>query len=100
MESNTEDASYDILSQVLTRAYYRASKGKGKVRHANGKPFLEQPVFTITEALGGRPDPLLFQAVKKIYESQRLVDCEASVNELLDAIVYVAAAVILKQRHA
>lgn len=98
MESNIEDTSYDILSQVLKNAYFRASKGKGKVRHANGKPFLEQPIFTITEALGARPDPLLFQAVKKIYESQRL-DPEASVNELLDAIVYVAAAVILKQRH-
>ena len=89
---------YDVLRRTLSDAYDRAANGKGKERHASDEEFIQQPIFTITRALGNRPDPLLFQAVKKIYESQRLAD-PAACNELLDAIVYLAAAVILRRGH-
>ena len=83
----------DPLAGVLHEAYQRAMTGKGKQRHAmEGQPFLEQPIIQIPKMLGGSETPLLFQAVKKIYESQRV---EHSVEEILDAIVYLAAAVIL-----
>lgn len=86
---------YEPLQRVLKDALARAAKGKGAERHATGEPFIDQPIFTIPRALGGSPDPLLYQAVKKIYESKRL-DPAAARNELLDAIVYIAAAVILE----
>ena len=85
---------YDSLQAVLDAAYERAAEGKGKERHANGENFLNQPILAIPRALGGSPSPLLFQAVKKIYECQRLQSPNDQ-NELLDAIVYLAAAVLL-----
>lgn len=87
---------YKPLNAVLLEAFNRAARGKGRERHATDEPFTQQPIFHITKSLGGRPDPLLFQAVKKIYESQRLEN-EPACNELLDAIVYLAAAVLLRK---
>ena len=83
---------YDSLQRVLTDALLQASEGKGRDRHAQeGEPFDRQPILEVTRRLGlGYP---LGQAVKKIYESQRLVP-EAAVRELLGSIVYCAAAVI------
>lgn len=85
---------YTPLRTVLEQAYNRTAKGKGKERHADQKAFLQQPIFAIPRALGGSQDPLLFQAVKKIYESKRLPSPRDEA-ELLDAIVYLAAAVLL-----
>ena len=91
---------YTPLRMVLEQAYNRASSGKGRERHADEQPFVQQPIFAIPRALGGSQDPLLFQAVKKIYESKRLPSPRDEA-ELLDAIVYLAAAVILmrEKRH-
>lgn len=87
---------YEPLHRVLKDALARAAKGKGAERHASHEPFIDQPIFAIPRALGGSPDPLLFQAVKKIYESKRLAS-DAARNELLDAIVYLASAIILTE---
>ena len=86
--------AYAPLRKVLEQAYNRAASGKGRERHADEQPFVQQPIFAIPRALGGSQDPLLFQAVKKIYESKRLPSPRDEA-ELLDAIVYLAAAVIL-----
>lgn len=85
-------AEYQILEQVLHRAYDQAANGKGKERHACDRPFEEQPMQTISQLLGSHTG-LLYQAMKKIQESQRM-DKDAAVRELLGAINYIAGAVI------
>ena len=82
----------DSLSLVFEAAYEQATCGKGLQRHGQpGQPFEDQPVMLITKQLGlGFP---LGQAVKKILESQRL-NYPSAINELLGAMVYLAAAVL------
>lgn len=83
---------YQKLQDVLNRAYEQAACGKGMDRHANfNEPFEDQQILEITRRIGmGYP---LGQAVKKIYESERLPVDEA-IDELLGAINYIAAGVI------
>lgn len=83
---------YKILLDVLHDAYDRAAIGKGKERHANDKPFLQQPIITEGILLG--ITPLIYQIRKKALESLGLTG-EAKINELLDVMVYAAAAVIV-----
>jgi hypothetical protein len=93
---DTKDKYY-MLSEVLGLAFNRAAKGKGKERHACGEPFEKQQIIEVSKRLQGHPAAgPLFQAVKKIYESKRL-DRDAAIDELADAIVYTAAAIIVIQ---
>ena len=89
--------AYDALSEVLDAAYYQAAQGKGKERHAKeDEPFDKQIICEVTRRLGaGYP---LGQAVKKIYESQRLGG-ERGIAELLGAINYISAAVIVMKEN-
>lgn len=83
---------YSELEQVLIRAYKQAAFGKGKERHANDKPFVDQPILAITRMVGdGYP---LGQAMKKSQEAARLPTIEMKVKELLGAINYLAATII------
>mgnify|MGYP000863004617 FL=1 len=92
-EYNAE--GYEILEHVLKRAYHQAAYGKGNERHSTGQPFSEQPIMKLTELYGsGFP---LGQAGKKMQESQRLPR-EAAVRELLGAINYIAAQIIMLER--
>ena len=88
---------YASLREVLDRAYQQASEGKGKERHGGELPFEDQPMQILSEMLGSDKG-LLFQAMKKIVESQRL-DKEASIEELLGAINYLAGAIIYKEQN-
>ena len=88
--------NYHSLADVLARAYAQAAKGKGAVRHADGRPFTEQPMQTISELLGTH-EGLLYQAMKKIQESNRL-EKEPAIRELLGAINYLAGAIIFLER--
>lgn len=85
---------YDKLGGIFEEALTRARDGKGRERHGGDEDFLEQPIFEMTRRLGGGPTPLLWQAVKKIYESVRL-NSPSRENELLDAIVYLGAAIMV-----
>ncbi len=87
---------YELLRSVLERAYDQSARGKGNERHANAKPFHEQPMQVIADATG-----LAFitgQVMKKVQESMGLPH-EKAVHELLGAIVYAAGAVIWLERH-
>jgi hypothetical protein len=87
-------AEYRSLHGVLQEALEQASEGKGKERHAtDGEAFENQPICEIARRLDGGP---LYQAVKKIYESKRLPG-EAGVRELLGAINYIGAEIILRR---
>ena len=86
---------YASLQQVLHEALLQASEGKGKERHAgDGEHFESQPICEIAKRVG--LGFLLGQAVKKIYESGRLPDPQG-VHELLGAINYLAAAIIVRR---
>jgi hypothetical protein len=87
------DSRYSSLIGVLMEAVEQASTGKGHERHDNGKRFEEQPLLEICRMLGN-PDFARGQVMKKTAESARL-DPAAAVKELLGAINYAAAAIIL-----
>jgi len=93
IEEAVSPAGYDDLWQVLHEAMMQSATGKGLERHGEvGVPFVNQPICTITRDVGlGFP---LGQALKKVRESKRL-SWPASLRELLGAIVYTAAAVIV-----
>lgn len=89
---------YEPLFDVLIAAYEQAASGKGKERHANDRPFLDQPICEIGRMLGSVCDGELYQAIKKAQEASNMLargENKRSEAELLGAINYLAAAVIL-----
>jgi len=84
---------YIELSDVLDEALEQAQHGKGLERHANGKPFIEQPICVITREEGH--GFTIGQIRKKAEEVKRLTTPEAKIRELLSIIVYAAADVIV-----
>lgn len=85
---------YQTLHNVLMEALEQAQNGKGKERHAEeGEHFEDQQICEITHRCGmGFP---LGQAVKKIQETKKLDTSARRVHELLGAINYLAAAIIV-----
>lgn len=83
---------YQGLQRVLQLALEQASAGKGNERHANGKPFDEQPMMEIGRMVGH--GFCLGQAIKKAQESSRMQP-DAAQRELLGAINYLAGAYLL-----
>lgn len=87
---------YSTLAAVLQEAHDQAATGKGKARHANGRPFDRQPIMEIGRMVGiGYPTG---QAMKKAQEATSMVrrgEHDAAVAELLGAINYLAAGVML-----
>lgn len=89
---NTSE-DYAALRSVLDLAYEQSSSGKGKNRHANGKPFLQQPIMEIGRMVGIGYQ--LGQAMKKAQEAGGMAsrgEISAAQAELLGAINYLAAA--------
>jgi len=86
---------YQPLLEILVEALDQAQSGKGRIRHANNKPFLEQPIMAETHNLGlGFP---LGQARKKLLESFGSVnngDPDRAIADMLGAINYTAAAIL------
>lgn len=87
-------AGYEALAIVLQMAYNQAALGKGKIRHAEGKNFDKQDICEELRIFGSI-SPALFQARKKIKETLRITSTNGAKMELLDAIVYLAAAIIV-----
>lgn len=81
---------YQSLGNILLEAYDQAANGKGKERHADGQKFEEQPIIVLEKLY---QSGVLFQAAKKMHESQRL-EKDAAIRELLGAMNYLAARVI------
>jgi hypothetical protein len=87
---------YTPLTRVLEAAHAQASSGKGVERHGNGRDFTSQPIMEIGRMVG--PGFALGQAMKKAQEAAGMIqrgERDAAERELLGAIVYVAAAVVL-----
>lgn len=86
---------YESLDKVLAEARMRASHGKGKERHSDDKPFDKQAMMKIMDMVGN--GFATGQAIKKIHEATNM-DWERGRLELLDAIVYLAGAVVWGDR--
>lgn len=86
---------YESLASVLHMAYDQAASGKGKERHAIDLPFDQQPM-QMASRLAGSHDGLIYQAIKKASESQRMPH-DRAVKELLGAINYLAGAIIYRE---
>lgn len=84
---------YGSLAKVLERALAQAESGKGKERHGTADPFEQQSICRIGHTLGSNHFEL-GQAIKKAEESVRLPR-DRAVAELLGAINYLAAAVLV-----
>ncbi len=85
---------YNALRKVLIRALIQTKEGKGAERHATpGVEFERQPIVLIGTDLGSAHFEL-GQAVKKSIESARLPR-DRAVAELLGAICYLAAAIVV-----
>ncbi len=88
---------YEQLEAVLRAAYDQASAGKGADRHANGLPFHEQRMQSISDLLDSDRG-MAFQVMKKIAEGLDLPTDDAVERELLGAIVYTAGIVIWRRQ--
>lgn len=89
-------ADYQKLRVVLEAAYRQSAEGKGKERHANARDFDRQPILEIGRMVG--PGYQTGQAMKKCQEAVGMIgrgQHDRAVQELLGAIVYAAAAVVL-----
>jgi len=87
---------YEQLAAVLQAAFDQAAAGKGAERHANGLPFHEQRMQTISALLDSDAG-MAFQVCKKVTEGMRLPH-EARERELLGAINYIAGMVIFHRQ--
>lgn len=90
------EPGYEQLATVLQQALDQSQSGKGKERHANDRQFDRQPIMEIGRMVGlGYPTG---QASKKIQEAVGMTnrgEADRAVNELLGAIIYSAAAILL-----
>lgn len=91
-----DNPSYSSLKRVLDMAYDQASSGKGKERHANNDSFESQPICQIPRYQGSI-DFVTGQAIKKCLEVTKLPTVDDKVRELLGAINYIAAGIIVLQ---
>ena len=96
MINNNENHPYYDLVEVFNDAFLQASSGKGCVRHSYSfkENFKDQLICEMDRRLDGNARGPRYQAVKKIYESARM-DPDSAIHELLGAINYIAAAIIL-----
>ena len=94
--SETASPEYAPLAAILQEAYDQAARGKGMDRHDNGKPFTEQRAMSIGRKVG--PGFPVGQSLKKTEEAATMIgkgQSGAAIRELLGAINYAAAAVML-----
>lgn len=89
---------YEPLAAVLQEALTQAQTGKGAICHANGLPFIQQPILCGAREAG--EGGLVFQSRKKILEAKNCKDDDRAIRDLLGAINYVAAQVILRRELA
>ena len=90
-----DDHPYYALAEIFEEAFDQASAGKGSERHAYGSEnYSDQLICEMDRRLHGNADGPKYQAVKKIYESARM-DPDRAIHELLGAINYTAAAIII-----
>ena len=91
----SDSKQYDSLSTVLMMALDQARSGKGKERHATDNEAFEDQQICQIPLWQGSIDFCTGQAIKKCLEVNRLPAHESKVRELLGAINYIAAAIVV-----
>ncbi len=87
---------YAPLRRVLDLAYDQSAKGKGKERHAGGRPFRTQPIMEIARMVGlGYQTGQLMKKAQEATGMAARHNYEAAKAEMLGVIVYAAAAYLL-----
>lgn len=98
---------YESLRSALEMAYAQSALGKGKERHANGKPFDRQPIMEIARMVGLAGQT--YQICKKAQEATTMDyngQHERAIAELCGVMVYAAAGItllnekIIQDKHA
>lgn len=89
---------YLPLLRTFLGALEQAAYGKGRERHANDLPFVEQPILTMARMLDSDAG-LAQQVIKKTVEARSLPTKQARINELRGALVYAAAMVLFEEMY-
>lgn len=94
--SKKDRDDYLPLLRTFLGALEQAAYGKGRERHANDLPFIEQPILTMAQMLNSDAG-LAQQVIKKTIEARSLPSKTARINELRGAMVYAAAMVLFEE---
>lgn len=89
---------YLPLLRTFLGALEQAAYGKGRERHANDLPFVEQPILTMARMLDSDAG-LAQQVIKKTIEARTLPTKQARINELRGTLVYAAAMVLFEEMY-
>ena len=89
---------YLPLLRTFLGALEQAAYGKGRERHANDLPFVEQPILTMAHMLDSDAG-LAQQVIKKTIEARTLPTKQARINELRGTLVYAAAMILFEEMY-
>lgn len=89
---------YLPLLRTFLGALEQAAYGKGRERHANDLPFIEQPILTMAHILDSDAG-LAQQVIKKTVEARSLPTKQARINELRGTLVYAAAMILFEEMY-
>ena len=96
--SEKDRDDYLPLLRTFLGALEQAAYGKGRVRHANDLPFIEQPILTMAQMLNSDAG-LAQQVIKKTIEARTLPTKAARISELHGTLVYAAAMILFEEMH-
>lgn len=96
--SKKDRDDYLPLLRTFLGALEQAAYGKGRERHANDLPFIEQPILTMAHMLDSDAG-LAQQVIKKTVEARSLPTKQARVNELRGTLVYAAAMILFEEMY-
>ena len=96
--SKKDRDDYLPLLRTFLGALEQAAYGKGRERHANDLPFIEQPILTMAQMLGSDAG-LAQQVIKKTVEARSLPTKQARINELRGTLVYAATMILFEEMY-
>lgn len=96
--SKKDRDDYLPLLRTFLGALEQAAYGKGRERHANDLPFIEQPILTMAHMLDSDAG-LAQQVIKKTIEARSLPTKQARINELRGTLVYAAAMILFEEMY-
>lgn len=96
--SKKDRDDYLPLLRTFLGALEQAAYGKGRERHANDLPFVEQPILTMAHMLDSDAG-LAQQVIKKTVEARSLPTKQARINELRGTLVYAAAMILFEEMY-